>query len=155
MVSPQLGETCLFLVYTGPVIPRRESIEAFPVPRPTVLGFVDAAIEGEPITGLILDDASLLVEDAVITNGVPVSIAWDGQFHVKISLSHHPRDQFQRIGSPGITGQRWHLLECSVDSIPKGLTPFDRLNVFLTECAAHDQPHLAVVENQTFDAPSR
>ena len=62
LIGPDTREIFVFLVDAILVPPRGEDVQALPVFCPAGGRFVEAAVECEALTGLILDDASLLVK---------------------------------------------------------------------------------------------
>src|SRR6266567_3091539 len=75
--------------------PGEENVQAFPIPIPAGLSFIETAVEGEPISSLVFNDASLFVEDAFGGNRPPQFVARHGDFHIKDLVRHHPCEQFE------------------------------------------------------------
>ena len=66
---------------------------------PTGGGLVEAAIPGDPVAAVVLDDAGLLVEDTISRDRLAIGIvAGNGDLHDEKASRGHPDKKFQRVG---------------------------------------------------------
>ena len=104
---------------------------------------------------MVLDDARLLVEDSVARDRRTVGGARDRHLHREMAPRDHPGEQFEGAGRHRIKRSERHRGQVPLYRIAQPLTAFDGHDLRLFEGAADDQPHMAVVAHQTFDAARR
>ena len=127
-------------------------VDALPVVAPAGRGFVQAPIPGDPVTAMVLDDARLLMKDSVARNRRAVGGARDRHLHREMAARDHPGEQFEGAGRHRVKRSERHRAQVPFYRIAQPLTAFDGRDLRLFEGAADDQPHMAVVAHQTFDA---
>lgn len=135
--------------------PTGVDVEAFPVALPAGGGFVEAAAERQSVAGRVFEDAGFFVEQRRAGQRAPPRVAGHGHFDFQDALRHQPRQQFQRGGIGGQGGGERDGQQPVGDSVAQRQPAFDGGHFGSVEGAADDQPHVALVADQPFDAAQR
>src|SRR5690606_36962518 len=113
--------------------PARKDVELLPVPLPAGLGFVDAAHEREPVAGRVLDDARLLVEDAVRVDWAPPLVARDRDFHLENAMRNQPGQELESVAGGLVRRGERCAGKLGLDDVVQFLTTLDRLHLGLVQ----------------------
>src|SRR5262249_54317469 len=126
---------------------------ALPVAAPALRCFVHASVERQTVTGLVLYNAGLLVEENRCSDRTSLGVAGDGDLHFQMPPRNHPAQKLQRL-TFGIPGRlQWDCAEPLLHECFELLPSLDRLDLSLAESAADDEAHSAAVPDQTFHTP--
>ena len=155
-VRPNLREVLVFRVdvvqLTGPAC---EDMETLSVVEPARSSLVQASAPCDAVAGFVFDDARFLVEDAICGHRLAVLVTRDRYLYLKDALRHHPGKQFQGTSLAVVAGLQRKSANPLLDCVVQLLALFNRVNLFLVECAANHQAHASVVANHAFDAAGR
>ena len=152
MIGPQAGEVLLLRLHAGWILPAGVDVDALPVALPAGRRLVQAAVPGDAVASAVFDDAGLLVEDGAVWHRHAVRIAGHGDLHVQVAAPDHPSQQFQGVAGFGIRRRERQLRQAPFHLLPQRLAALDGGDFLRFKGATHQQPHVAVVAHQPFDA---